>query len=376
MARWNYIAQRLNGDGTGTFLDYDLPLSGVSLTDVLSGPNALTASITPAVKRLLGPDGEPIIQPWSTALYAEQDGVIRSGCIVTDCPRQGPNFGITALGFTGYAKGIPYIDSSFWIEADPLNLVRAIWNHIQSQRRGNLGLQIADTTSPVRIGTELKQVEFDTQEGPVSFESGPYKLNWWQTDDLGKEIDALAESTPFDYLERHVWKADHSDIDHFVDLGYPSIGARKKLRFVLGENIDLPPNVDIAGGAYADELYVLGAGEGRTMIRGSDFRSSEKRLRRPAIVTDKQLRSISDANSRARKELALRLGRGQITEVSVTNHPHAPIGSFRPGDEILLQGEDAWGNFEMWVRVLSITTTPQDAERARMAVRRTDMIAA
>src|SRR5688500_240507 len=98
MAGWSYFATRLNGDGTETPLATDLPLEGVSLTSVLSGPAGHSSKISPAMQRLKTPDGRPLFEPWSTAIYAEEDDVIRHGCIVTDLGISGADLSITGAG--------------------------------------------------------------------------------------------------------------------------------------------------------------------------------------------------------------------------------------------------------------------------------------
>src|SRR5689334_14751284 len=121
---WRYLAYRLNGDGTKTLLDPDLPLQGVQLTKALSTPDGHNSLITPAVARLVGSDGQPIIKRNSTAIFAERGDQIEHGCIVTQIDRAGPNLSISGMGFSGYPKNRPYQGDTFFVEADPLDIVR------------------------------------------------------------------------------------------------------------------------------------------------------------------------------------------------------------------------------------------------------------
>jgi hypothetical protein len=370
---WRYIAQRLDGLGGGEFLDYDVPLSSPSITTVLSGPNALSGTITPEVARLQDSKGHLVFEEWSTALYAEEDGNIRGAGILANIGTSGPTVSLDCVGWTGYAAGMPYTDSWFGVEVDPLGVVRQAWAHLQSKVRGNIGLQVSDMTTGLKIGQELEQVEFDTQAGPVSFEAGPIKLAWYLTDDIGQFIDSLAKETPFDYQERHAWVGDQ--IEHYLDFGYPSLGRRRPdLRFQLGENVSVVPSIVSNSDSFANEVLALGAGEGRDMIRGGAIRSADTRLRRVAVVTDKQRRSKAKANAYASEQLALRLGLGSIEEIVVREHPHAAIGSWRDGDEILIAGNEGWGGYEMWVRVLSTTINPLIGDVATISVARTGMV--
>lgn len=374
---WRYYAYRLNGDGTETLLDPDLPLQGVNLTRVLSGPAGHSSKIAPAVARLQAADGSPLLQRYSTAIYAEQDGAIESGCIITDLSRVGSELSISGMGFAGYPKGKIYDGDKFFIQTDPLDIVRHIWTYLQSRPRGNLGVTL-DTKKVGRlIGTKLDQVEFDTQAGPVSFEAGPYKLNWWETDDLGGRIDDLATEQEFDYMEDHAWNAAGTAVLHSIRHGVPRIGTRRSdIRFVVGENVTVPPTESFNEASYASEVYVRGAGEGRTMIRGFDTRGGETRLAKPIVIEDKNIKSVTAANARARAELGMRTGKPEITEITVMQHDNAAIGSWSEGDEVELFTDGEWGSQADWYRILSTTLAPEDLSVAKLAVVRADMISA
>lgn len=351
--QWRYIATRLNGDGTETVLDYDVPLSRVKITDQLSGPGGIIGVIPFEVAHLRGPDGHPLFLPWSTAIYAEFGGIIRAGGILVEMEEQGSALGLDCIGFSGYPNEMPYTDYETWTGADPLTIVRHIWSNLQGKPRGNIGVEVdGKTSTPRRVGTP--KVENDSN-------SGPYTLAWYETTDLGREIDELARETPFDYRMVHGWVDEtETDIYHRLQFGYPSIGRRRHdLRFVVGENVAALPDVEWDGGNFASEVMVLGAGEGRDMIRGVDKRS-HTRIRRAAVVTDKMQRSKSRADAVAREELAARMGDADITELVVFDHPHAQLGSIQLGDEILVQTAEGWSDeFALWVRVLQIEFDPE-----------------
>lgn len=231
---WRYFAARLNGDGTESPLDNDLPLSGVTLTWTLSGPDALQATITPEMRRLKGADGLPLFLPWSTAIYAEIDGIIRHGTILESLKPVGSSLSLTGVGFTGYPKDLPYTGERSSVGVDPMNEARHIWAHIQAARSGNLGVVVDDATSPVRIGTVATDVEFTTGGGEdVAFEAGPYVLAWFQTDDLGAELDELAKGTPFDYRMEHDYTTTASEsVPASISVGSYNLRGYDKATFV------------------------------------------------------------------------------------------------------------------------------------------------
>lgn len=370
---WRYIARRLNGDGTETGLDSELPLRNVELTDVLSGPSRITGTLSPEYARLVGDDDQPIIKRWSTAIYAEADGVIRLGGIVSDISMQGPEMSIDCVGFSGYPQGMPYTDSTFFVEVDPLTVVRHIWNHLQGKPDGHIGMALdVTTTTPIRLGTELTQDEYDTEYGGGTYESGPVMLNWYSTDDLGRVIDDFAASTPFDYHEKHYWNGEN--IAHFLDFGYPRLGRRRDdLRFALGENVFTMPQVREDGEEYANQIMALGAGEGRDMLR-SLVGKRDGGIRRVKVVTDKSLRQVPLLTTYARGMLSRAQAPYDVSDLEIRDHPHAAISAITPGDEILLFGDTGWAKVNMWLRVLSITRRPEEGTAATLSVMRTDKV--
>lgn len=368
---WRYLATRLNGDGTETFLSNDVPLQGAQLREDLSGPGGITGAIEPEITRLRSTTGEPLFMPWSTAIYAEKDGNIRAGAILADMVEDGPKLSLDCVGFTGYLQGQPYEGDISKVQVDPLAMARHLWAHKQGHAGGNLGMVLDSTTSPVRIGTKEEEVKFTTGNGEdISFQAGPYTLQWWKDHDLGKAFDDLATETPFDYLVAHAWSGE--TISHRLRFGYPIIGRRRDdLRFQVGENIFDTPEIKYDGDEYASKVVTLGAGEGRNMIRGEDSKTTG-RLQRTVIVTDKTLRNKKSANAAAARELSARLGDEDIDSLTVLDHPHAPIGSYAPGDEILIRSRHGWTqDIELWVRILSIVTEPEK-NKATLSVARVE----
>lgn len=345
---WRYYLFRANGDGTETPLYHSaLPLLNVNIDVELSGPGGITASLKPEQRGLAAGDGSPLFVPWSTVLYAEKDGQIRQGGILTEPVDDGPELKLDFVGHSGYPAGQPYTGDQQWVQEDPLNIVRHIWAHLQGKQGANLGVVVDGTTSPVRVGKAVPEGE------TVAKDEGPYILGWWETHDLGKALDDLATETPFDYLLSHGWNGNTPA--HRLQLGYPTIGRRRDdLRFVVGENIFVPPVVKYDGEDYADEVLLLGAGEGRKMIRGLQQRSGANRLRRTVVVEDKTLTSQDAADRAALDELSYRLGSPDIQTLVLGET--APAG-YGVGDEILVTTKKGWHDgLNLWVRILAVST--------------------
>lgn len=354
---WRHHVVRANGDGTITPVQWDVPISGAGPLIDLSGPGAFEGTITPELQRMKGEDG-PLVVPWSTVVLSERDEQLKAVSLIIDVTEDGPNLSIPGISYVGYAAQ-PYTGTPFeGIKVDPLDQVRRMWDHLQGLKGGgsDLGVIVDDTTSPVRIGEKPRDVSFETSEGEqVEFETGPYVLARWKTDDMAKEIDSLAEQTPFDYRLEHKWNADRTGIESFLRIGYPKIGTRRtRPRFVVGENVIVRPQIQWDGEEYASDVLIQGAGEGREMRWARVAHVTGDRLRRCVVVSDKSITSGKAAEKAAWAELDLRIGIEDITEITIMDHHNARFNTWGLGDEILITTPDGWAKkMRLWVRVLA-----------------------
>jgi RecA/RadA recombinase len=289
---WRLIAQRIL---TGEFVSWELPVTDPEIEWQLSGTTQISGSFKPQIRDVadLG------LEPWGTWIHLEEDGEIRASAIMqpTSVEADG-TFAFTAVGPHGYASRLPYRDRLELIQADPAQVVRLLWAHIQSFDRGNLGVDVIGST-PVR---------------------------------------------------------------HRIVIDYPQAGERRfDLRFSEDENITEKAPIEEPGDAYADTVFVGGKGEGYDRIFGSAAGILGGRLRLPVLVDDKTIASQSRATAIAAEELAARLAAlVEVPEIVVAaRHRNAPLGSFGPGDEIRpLLTYPYVGRVEAWHRVTSLRYLP------------------
>lgn len=345
---YRIIAQSI---ATGEFLHWDFPLSEPAITRTLSGPTVITGKLDPEIP---GPELAGVYDAWATWLHVEQEGRIRASAILQPTALDDDTLTIGCEGFTAYPHGMPYLGEYSATGVDPLDVVRRIWDHLQSYPDGDLGVMVDATRSPVRIGTKK------TEDDP---NSGPYELHWWDHVDCGEEINQLAQDTPFDYLEHHQWNADRTDVEHRLVLGYPRVGRRRHdLRFAQGENItSLVPLVETES-TYASDVVVTGAGEGRKMVRATASRRVPGRVRRVAMLTDKNIKTTSRAKARAAEELRARGARLSMKEITIdTAHPNAALGTYDVGDDIAVTATFPYlGAQTIWHRITAYTWSPED----------------
>ena len=386
---WHYVAERINGDGTYVTIYDDLPLADVQIDDVLSGDNGLSGTLSPEHPWLRDFYGDPKAAEWKTAIWAIAGGQIQGGGIVNNVDIQDQQMTLECVGFTGYLKDLPYVGSTHFVETDVLDIVRHIWDHVQSQPHGNLDLQVDQRDSGVSVGIDMAQQEFGTESGPLIYEDQAYKLAWYQDHDLSGNFQELLTLAGIDFHERHVLELNGT-ISHYLDFGsgkpptaagydgyqppIPKIGRVHGGRFVIGENIYKIPAVARNGAAYATEILYLGAGEGAAMVRGGAWREPEG-LRRVSVLSDTDVRSAAQANSRSQAELAWRSNLGSVTEIALIDHSNAPVGSVSVGDTIRLQGDAGWVDLNSTYRVIGRSLSPHEPEVESLTVVRTDIIA-
>lgn len=359
---WRVIAQRIL---TGEFLSWDVPLVGATRSRDLSGPGGVSGRIDPELLGIIADDGLPLIEEWRTALYVEEGGEIRAGGIVQTVSEEGQGLSVNAPGFSSYPVGVPMVSDYTPVDfEDPVTVFGNLWSHLQAFPDGDIGLSV--------------RKPLDAHGNPagtymlLSNGEGPYKVAYWEYRDYGDELNNIAQGTPFDYVERHAWNADHTDVLHYLDIGFPRCGSRRSdLRFAQSENIISVSPVGADGQHFSNEVHLLGSGEGSAMIT-SVSAVRDGRLRRPVAVSRKAasqgLADMYAAQERRSRELKL-----DIAEVQITDHPNARISAINPGDDVFTEVEVPWfGEVRLWLRVLAIEENEDQPGRATLKTQRSD----
>lgn len=404
-----FIAQDIR---THRFLTYELPLVDVQITWTLSGPTMLSARLTPESPTLR----ELGITAWATWIHVEQDGQLLASMILQPTKIDGDDYTVEAMGFSGYAQGMAYLSEDLFVRTDACDVMRRIWNHLQSFPDAYLGVQLTATMSGLLLGipalqkvdadgflefelgdqvspptrelpegTELAIVSYvrDPETGiltvtyndgavflnlPVMEPAKPYVLAWYNDTDCGQEFDNLAKTAKVEYRETVAW-ATEGDIavipvtTRKIELAYPRLGRKRyDLRCAQDENMLAAIPLEEATGAQGYASYVLtrGVGDGRDAIRGFAGAPDPRRVRRFAIVGDGTIHDSAAAVAYSTEELLRRRAAITVGEVVMMDwHPNAPLGSYQVGDELLITGFVPWaGYIEFWHRIISYTWEP------------------
>ena len=83
---WRHHLFKTSGNGSFTPVAWDVPITGATVTNDLSGPSAFDGNIEPEIPRLKDEHGDPLIQNWQSVIVSERDGQIKGVSIVKDSP--------------------------------------------------------------------------------------------------------------------------------------------------------------------------------------------------------------------------------------------------------------------------------------------------
>lgn len=443
MTEWRYHAMNIV---SRTWLHRDLPLRDVKISPALSGPQQVTATISPEFMSLKTDAGHPILDEWSTFVVCESDNIIRGGGILTSSTFQGDTWGLTFTGFTTYPKGQPMTKTLSYggnsvdggrdntgptpgSGADPIQIMKDLWAQLQAWPDGNLRVTFTGSSSSKYRMADWKNVPNvynytpdatttvtqDAPENASQLASGgnysyPVSTVWanvgirgtgfskkkvsgtgsvkvpptgkniywnyfeyyYEHPDIGTRIDSLAGETPFDYVENIRWSnSAKDDIILEIVLGYPRIGGRKAdLRFAEGENIAEVVTVKRDGDDFANNIQGVGAGEGKDQLRQT-VGGRDGRLRRVLVSTDTSITQASRLKNYATEILNTVKNIEDIEGFTLRPHPNAPYGSFRVGDDILVQTWRGWEEIALWCRVTAMSYSPDD-EVVSVSCKRSD----
>lgn len=239
-----------------------------------------------------------------------------------------------------------------------------------------------DTGDGLPSGTDVLGVVDARTKKPTVDANGeelqPWKLNYFDTLDMGARWDDLAKDGGFDYYEDHAWSGD--TIVHTLHLGYPTIGrdlrSSPQHRFEVGVNVQVVPTVSVDGADYCDMVLVIGAGDGRKAARGAAAVPNRGRLHRYRVVQDPMLKTNAQCERRAAQLASSYAGDQNVSTLVVANHPNAPLGSYQVGDTIQLLGSgQGWsGDLDLSLRITAIEVNPDDGDMATLSVARPDKV--
>ncbi|MEU1078520.1 MULTISPECIES: hypothetical protein [unclassified Streptomyces] len=326
---------------TGEWLSKALPLTDLEYGWELNGPGSLSGTLKPHMLHA----NATLVDPGTTEIYVERDGLLRWGGLVWDARLKGSEYAIEAASWSSYLMHRHVIDTGLtkYSYADPCQIIRDIWAYAQGMADGDLGVIVDATTSTAKVGTS----------------ADPYALSWWENPVLGEKVDDLVsgEATP-DYTCDVAWNSDKTAPVKRIRLGWPRLGTRRKdISFSTGINIVEDPEVPLAGDDYAQVVIASGAGDGSAKRQAiSAVRNG--RLRLESVLDLPDIKAQDVLSSRAGAERIYRQVLGTVEQITVRDNRAAPIDSWQAGDDVPVRVDNDWTSFRGWCRITGWATKP------------------
>ncbi|MGW0822509.1 hypothetical protein [Streptomyces sp. NPDC002845] len=346
---YRYIAARAL---TGEVVAWDLPLTGVEFGPALSAGGGFFGTIEPRLAHLVRSQ----LDPGNTLLFAERDARLMWGGIVWRASPEGQALHVEAAGPGSYPYRRHDLHGNLggrgpYTYADPCTVIRHVWAYVQEQPDSDLGVAVDATTSKVTVGTP----------------ADPYSVNWWDTPSLGDVVDdmTVVEGGP-EWTEEVTWNRGTPRMR--IRLGWPRLGRRRTdISFTTGVNILKAVPVEYDADNAAQVVVALGAGEGRNRRRAIDA-VRDNRLRLEYLLEVHSEKANDRLAARARTERVARQVIGDVTEITVRDHPSAPIGSWQIGDDVRVRVYDQWTDFDTWGRITGWQIKPASGDEQEHAV--------
>lgn len=138
------------------WVDRDLPLQDAKVITSLSAPASISGRLPLGYRGIQTPGGKRALVEWGAGIVAEQEGRDPVFGIVDEISTDGDWLSVGAGGFTSYPQGMPWTGPQLSsTKIDPLDVVRAIWERLQSYDGGDLGVVV----DAVKSGTFLGKPE-------------------------------------------------------------------------------------------------------------------------------------------------------------------------------------------------------------------------
>ncbi len=147
---WRYLLQSVPD---GEFIDLDVPLTDVSITQAINAPGSISGALPIIYGSLRKSNNELAISEWGSMIHVEEDGKILQSAIVDSIELDGQSLIISGGGFSMIPNDLPWLGKDkAYIDEDPLNILRDIWEHIESQPNGSIGVAVDPLSSRARVG--------------------------------------------------------------------------------------------------------------------------------------------------------------------------------------------------------------------------------
>ena len=342
---------------TGEILARDLVVQNPKVLKKLSGPCVIEFDIDhrhPSAQKQDG-SGPILFKPYGhwchveKLIYGERK-IIASGLFKpSEVDQETGLLHAQWEGFSGYPKGLPWLQNWNPITVDPFEIVDRSWNHLQSYTNGDLGVQVYSPGD--NPGEKIMPPSSNTQMLPgFSFDGQQFVQDFFAIfirrvdfTDCGDYINKLARDIPFDYFEESNWNEDRSAIEKWIRLEYPHGGVlQTNLAFRFNENVVRGKSRIESEIEWTSDIGIRGWFPGK--VYSSQISNADpKRYRRFILEEDAKINSTERSQAWAHRQLTRRQFPSYWETITIQlYHPNAPFGTWDIGDQIRVQGPMPW----------------------------------
>ncbi|NJA56751.1 hypothetical protein [Streptomyces sp. NEAU-H3] len=324
----------------------------------VNGPGSFSGTIAPRWLKA----NVTSLMPHKALIYAEADALLRWGGLIWSVEAQEGEYRVEAASWSSYltarhdthgelrARG-PYVNQ------DPCKIIRDVWAYAQEQPDGNLGVIVDSTNSSAKAGTPAE----------------PWHSYWYETPVLADLVDGLVEEEGAPQYTCTSRFLTNGSIEKRIRLGYPRLGARRTdIGFRSGVNITAAPKISYSGDDFANVIIGTGSGEG-TATRYAVDPARDGGLRMERVLALPTVNGTDVLGRRIAAERRIRQIMGDVEEITVRDHPSAPLGSWQIGDDVQVSVHTEWADWTGWSRIIGDSYKPgENADTATLTLRRAD----
>lgn len=339
---------------TNEIICRDLVVEKPKILKKLSGPSIIEFDVDwrdPSARGI-------VFKPWGHWCHVEKmingrPKIIASGIFQpSDLDPETGKLHAKFEGFSGYPKGIPWLENWNPIAVDPFEIVDRIWKHLQSFENGDLGVTVYNLDidgeskiTPPDSGTQLLPGLSLQNAASADFILEFFAIFIREIDfiDCGDYINKLARDIPFDYFEEAEWNENKTAINKYLQLAYPHGGTlQTNLSFRFGENVLRgKPKIE-SEIQWTSDVAIRGWAPNR--VYSSTLSNADpERYRRVILEEDAHINSIERSEAWAHRQLTRRQHPNYWESIIIDmNHPNARFGTWEVGDQIRVQGVMPW----------------------------------
>ena len=286
----------------------------------------------------------------STVLYAVHGDAVVAAGLVESMAQSGDKVSVTARGLTSITQELPWTAApESHVQINTAAVWDKLWNHVQSQPGGNLGLTWNDFTTAAWMGSSDQ----------------PFVLSPSETRDLGQVLDAIV-ADGVEFREGHAF--DGNGFRHWLDVGTRIGDDKTGLIFQIGLNVITDVEVDDRAQDHPTGMLIIGPerqdanNNALPPFWGVYHDPTATGVRRIASYIDNAVTSNADAVARAQARLAKFRRVATAFKFTVRDSDVTPLTSFDVGDTIEIGGRHRWDQYVTeTVRVTSIEYNPAES---------------